>query len=125
MSYWNIELLQSGTTYVADGEINRPNDDLETKTISTTQKVQLANGGKGFMTPETKSYSEVFSMFFAETTAALRSKITTYIQNSDTVRITTHTGEIFTGKFVDMTRVWFTGIEPDSYDISVTFEPIN
>jgi hypothetical protein len=124
MSTWNISLWQSGSTYVSDGTIPRPNENLETTRLSTMQKVTLANGDNAFITPETKYIKQPFSMFFADTTSTFRTQIENYISNGDKVKITTHTGEIFTGKFLDMKRVWFVGVSPDEYDVNVTFEQV-
>ncbi len=117
----NISLLESGNTYTDDGTIPRPNQQLESKRSSTIQKVQVADGSNAYVTPETKFLRQPFTMFFADTTTAFRTKIENYITNGDTVRITTHNGETFTGKFVDMSRIWLTGVD-DEFDVQVTFE---
>jgi len=123
ISYWDIYTLNSdNVTYTLDGNIPRPNQDMETTSVSTRQKVALANGSSGFVSPETKSVKQPFTMYFADTTSALRSKIQGYIDSDDRVKIVTHTGEQFIGKFSDMKRVWLTGVEPDSYDIQITLE---
>jgi len=118
---WAIEVFESGSTYVSDGYIQRPNEDLQMSRVSTMQKVKLADGSNGFITPETKYIKEPLSMFFADVTSAFITQLEGYITDGDKVRITTHTGIIFTGRFISYTRVWFTGIE-ESYDINVTFE---
>ena len=122
ISYWDIYLWQSGDTYTNDGTVPRPNQDIETTIISTQSKVRLTNGSNAFISPETKRVKEMFSIFWAETTSALRTKIITYMENGDKVKIITHTAEEFIGRFVEMKRVWFTGMSPDSYDINVSFE---
>jgi len=126
ISYWNIYTLNSDNlTYTLDGTIPRPNENLETEVISTRQKIALANGSSAFVSPETKSVKQPFTMFFADTTSALRSQIQDYIDVDDRVKIITHTGEQFIGKFMNMKRVWLIGVEPDSYDIQVTLEWIS
>lgn len=124
MSSWNIEVWESGNTFTADGTIPRPNQNLETKVSSTTQKIKLADGSNGFVQLETKYVKESFNMFFANTTSEFRNKILTYMSNGDKVRITTHTPteEKFIGRFTDFARVWFVGTADDEYDISVSFE---
>jgi hypothetical protein len=123
MSNWTIYLWQSGNTYSLDGTIPRPNENLETQRTSTIQKVSMADGSDGFITPEIKYKKEPFQMFFAETTSAFRTQIENYIINGDKVKILTHTAEEFIGFFTSYKRVWFTGVAPDSYDISVAFQP--
>lgn len=118
---WTIEVEDSSGNWVNDGYIYRPNEDIETNITSTMTPFKLADGSYGFINPETKKVKESFNMFFANTTSDFRSQIEGYMENGDKVRITTHTSEIFIGKFTVMKRVWFTGIEPDSYDLQVTF----
>jgi len=120
MSTWTVKILDSTSTYVDDGTIPRPNQDLETQTTSNTQVIGLADGSTVLITPEIKKKVDPITMFFADTTSALRSKIESYMTNGDSVQIITHTGEIFTGMFISMKRVWFVGIA-DTYDIMVTF----
>lgn len=117
---WAVAILESGNTYTNDGYMFRPNQDIETKRISNLQIVKLADGSEGFLQPETKYYKDVISMFFASTTSTFRTKIEDYIANGEKIRITTHTGQMFYGYFIDMNRVWFAGIE-DTYDMVVTF----
>jgi hypothetical protein len=123
ISYWSIyKLASDNITYNLDGTIPRPNQDLETEFTSTRQKVALANGASAFVSPETKSVKQPFTMFFADTTAALRTQLQGYIDSDNTVKIVTHTAENLIGKFTSMKRVWLTGVEPDSYDVQVVLD---
>lgn len=122
MSTWITEIQLSGGGWYIDTSIPRPNSDLETDYISTQQKLKLANGSYGFITPETKRVKESITMFFANTTAIFRLQIENYMLNGDKIRITTHTGEVFIGRFISMKRVWFVGCSPDQYDINTVFE---
>jgi hypothetical protein len=121
MSYWDIYLENSLGTWDDDGTIPRPNDDLQTELTSTQQKIRLADGSNAFIQPEIKRVKEPITMFWADTSSSLRSKIETYMLNGDKVKIVTHTAEEFIGRFVGLKRVWFSGID-DSYDIQVNFE---
>lgn len=123
MSNWQIFVQTSNYGWASDDAIPRPNSDMETETNSTQQVVKLADGSTGFVLPEVGRSKEPFSMFFANTTTAFRSQIDTYINNGDKVKIETHTGEIFIGRFINWKRVWFSGIEPDLFDLNVTFMP--
>jgi len=124
MSNWSIYIQTSNLGWDADTAISRPNQDMETKIVSTTSKIRLADGSDAFVTPETYRTKEPFSMFWADTTSTLRTQLTTYIENGDIVKIVTHTSEEFIGRFTDMSRVWFSGID-DSYDVMVTFQQTN
>ena len=121
MSTWNIEYENSGGTWTLDTAINRPNADLELQRLSTEVEVKLANGDLAWVSPETKSNKTPITMFFAKTSSGFRTQIENYIINRDKLHITTHTGETFIGRFIDMKRVWFTGVEPDEFDMQVIF----
>lgn len=118
---WTIEYEGSSGAWLNDGNFPRPNQDLETEYISTQQKIKMADGRYGFVTPEIKRLRESFTMFFANTTSAFRSQIETYMYNGDKIRLTTHTSEVYIGRFISIKRVWFSGID-NEYDISVVFE---
>ena len=121
---WSVAVWESGNTYTPDDSFPRPNEDMETKRLSTISKIKLANGSNAFITPETKYTKESFSMFWADTTTVFRTQLEGYITNGDKIKITTHSGEEFIVKILDYIRVWFSGIE-DSYDIQVTMEQIS
>ena len=123
MSTWNLYTLESGDVWTIDTTMPRPNADLETILMSTQQKVKLADGSFGYITPEFKSSREMGSMTFIDTTSAFRTTIEGYINNGDIVKIETHTSDYFCGRFVNMSRVWLAGVD-DSYDITVGFERI-
>lgn len=122
MSTWNIYLRESGTTYTLDGTIPRPNMDMETRRLSNMSKIRLADGANAFVTPEHTYVKEPFEMVFIRASSTLRTRFEDYMINGDKIRIETHTGETFTGKIIDYKRIWLTGVEPDEYDLSVTFE---
>jgi len=120
---WITELENSSGVWILDTSLPRPNEDLETLYISTQQKIKLANGSNAFVTPEIKRVKEPITMTWINSTSVLRSQIETYMLNGDKLRITTHTGETFIGKFISMKRVWFAGMS-DTYDIQIVFERI-
>jgi len=122
LTYWDIYIEESADTWALDGQIPRPNANMENSRVSTQNKIKLANGDNAFVTPETKMNKEPFVMVFIDVTSAFREKIRNYMANGDKVKIITHTGEIFEGKFITMSRVWWTGVSPDEYDMQVTFE---
>lgn len=120
MSTWQIYTQTSNLGWEADTAINRPNQDMETKYTSTMTTVRLADGSTGYVTPETKRVSEPFTMFWADTSSAFRTQLENYILNGDTVKIVTHGSDTFIGKFTDMSRIWFSGLD-DTYDVQATF----
>jgi len=120
---WQVFVETSNYGWSYDGLINRPNEDLEYQFLSTQQTVKLADGSNAFVRPETKRIKEAFTMTFINTTSAFRTQIEIYMLNADKIKIITHTGEEFRGRIIDMRRVWFAGIEPDTYDIQISFMP--
>lgn len=124
MSTWAVSVQGSGSSWNSDGTIPRPNDSLETIISSNVQKLKLADGSNGFITPEVKSSKDAISLTFIDVDSTLRTKLNNYIFNGDNIRITTHTGETFTGKLVNVSRVWLCGVD-DSYDLKVTMERID
>jgi len=122
MNTWSIYYEDSNGDWIADTAIPRPNDDMSTNLLSTQQKVKLADGSNAFITPETKSEKETFDMFFANASSTFRTQITDYITSGTRVKIVTHNSETYIGYFLGMTRVWFAGISPDEFDITLTFQ---
>ena len=125
MSYWVIEVQYSNNSWHVDGQIPRPNENLELETISTETTVKLANGGEANVTPEVRSLKQPFNMTWIDASSSFRTQIANYIDNRETVRITTHLGETFIGRFTSIKRVWLTGVSPDQIDIQITFKRLN
>jgi hypothetical protein len=123
MSYWSVYVQGSALSWDWDYDLQRPNENLETQKLTNATRVKLADGSSGFYAPETKSYKEQFTMTFLAVDATVVTKIDAYIDANEKVKIVTHTGETFIGKFVSRSRVWLTGVSPDSYDIQVGFQP--
>ena len=119
---WTTELENSGGTWILDTALPRSQEDIERIYLSTQQKIKLADGSNAFVTPEIKRIKEPISFTWFQSTSALRTQIETYMLNGDKLRITTHTGETFIGRFISIQRVWLVGTEPDEYDNMVTFE---
>jgi len=120
---WTIYVLNSdGVTWDVDTSFPRPNQDLETQKVSNMQTIKLANGAEAFVLPEVRRTKEAFSMMWFQTTASFRNQIDSYINYGEKIKIVSHTGEIFIGRFLDYKRVWLTGASPDEYDIAVTFK---
>jgi hypothetical protein len=121
---WTIYTLNSdGVTWALETSFPRPNQDLETQKVSTMQTVKLANGDEAFVTPEVRRTKEAFSMMWFDTTATFRNQIDEYINFGESIKMITHTNEVFIGRLLDYKRVWLTGCSPDQYDIAVTFKP--
>lgn len=119
---WNIE-KKSGVSYVSDGTIYRPNENLSVDLTSTQTKIQLADGSNAFVIPEIAYNKDPlrFVWLSIEQSDTFRTKIENYIINSDYLRITTHLSETLIGKFTYIRRVWLTG-EADVYDLEAGFE---
>jgi len=118
---WTIEYEDSSGNWTLDTTLPRPNADLETTFMSTQQRITLANGSLAFIRPETRRVKEAISLFFARTSSTFRSQLENYMLNGDKVRITTHSDEIFIGRFISLKRVWFSGLS-DEYDVNAVLE---
>jgi len=121
-TYWNISYQESGGSWVADDTVPRPNASLARNTASNTQVIRLADGSKAFVSPEV--YSDkmqlVFSWYYDDGT--YKTKIETYIENNEMLKITNHLSEEITGKFLSLKATHLLGISPDTYDLDATFE---
>jgi hypothetical protein len=119
---WLIELW-NGTSFVSDGALYRPNANVELSSMSTQQKIALASGAKAFFTPETLYNTEdiVFEFLEIYPSDSFYNKITNYIEDHSYVRITTHLGETFTGRFLSIKRVWLVNVD-DTFDFQVLFQ---
>jgi hypothetical protein len=118
---WAIYIYEeSGGEYVFDYYMNRPNQNLETQENSTMQTVTLADGSRGFFTPETKYNKEPFQMYFANTSEELRTTLYSYLRNSYKIKIITHNSEVYIGKITNIQRVYFSG-RAEWYDLQVLF----
>jgi hypothetical protein len=119
---WNVESW-SGSAWVADGTIYRPNANTEIDFTSTQTKINLANGGKGFVTPEVPYENNDIILQFIEIypTDAFYTKVINYVQTQTCLRITTHLGEQITGKFFNVRRVWVLGVD-DVFDLEIIFQ---
>lgn len=122
---WSVSILQSGGSYLADGGIYRPNDNTSIDLTTTQLKVPLADGSNAFITSETKYQKEsiAFVWLQIDESDTFRSKIENYIKNQDYLKITTHLGEVYKGRFTYVRRIWLLGVE-DTYDLQAGFDQI-
>ncbi len=121
-STWTIEEW-NGSSWVSDGTIYRPNQNADITVTSNQKKMPLADGSNAYVLPEILYSKEPITFFYLEIpeTDTFRSKLENYVINQDYVRITTHLGETYTGRFLYAKRVWLTGTT-DTYDLEVSFE---
>lgn len=121
---WTVEYENTSGNWIADTSFYRPNQDLEEYRLSTQQKFKMADGSNGYVLPEYKYVIEPMAMVWYNTTSAFRSKLSGYINNGTKIRITTHTSEVYIGRFLEYRRTWFVG-RTDEYDIVCTFERLS
>jgi len=122
---WNIFTEGSGDLWDADGTIYRPNENLEIDITSTQVKKRLADGSNAFVNPETKSIKEPIEFIWLELTGTdynnLRAKIKAYVDAGTKVKITDHNSVDYIGRFLNIKRVWISGVE-DTEDLQSIFE---
>ena len=116
-NYWN------GNSWILDTPIIRPNADTSIDYISTQTKIMLADGSKGFMTPEILYNTEDITFQFLQIypTDYFYTQLINYVKNGTLLQITTHLNEVITGKFTSMTRIWLSGVD-DTFDFQVIFQ---
>lgn len=122
ISFWTVSYQASGGLWVTDGNLPRPNANLNYETISTQTKVQLSDGSNAYITPEVKYLKSpmIFSWYFDDGT--YKTKIENYMKNNEYLKITTHLGVDLIGKFIGLKASHLVGESPDSYDLEAIFE---
>jgi len=108
-------------------EISLPaiNANLVESDISTIQKLPTATGGRTRLIPQVHSNPEAIELLFMYQTG-LKARIEYYKDNAYKMRITMHTGRIFTGYFIRQNATWraWKGDE-QKYLLSVTFDVVS
>ena len=122
-TYWDIYYQESGGSWVSDGTIPRANDTLTYEYLSTQMPVQLADGSRAYITPETKYLKNPLVFLWYIDDGTYKTKIENYIINNEYIKIECHTGTDFIGRFTALKTTHLVGIE-DTYDLEATFEQI-
>ena len=105
-----------------DGTIYRPNDIFVISKVSTQTKTQRADGQNSYTVPATKYIDNnlTFVWYFDDDT--MRSKIETYIEDHQEIKIVAHNDVEYKGRFISITPNWLVGYELNKYDIQAVFE---
>ncbi len=116
-----ITQIKSGGSWIADGTIFRPNDNLSIPKTSTQNSMPLSDGSLAFISPSTKFIDDpmVFTWFWEDGTT--KSKVEAYIENQNDVKIIDHDSNEYIGRFVSIDSVQIVGEDPDVYDIKASF----
>lgn len=124
MAGWNIYVWNNSTlTWDSDGTIDRPNDTLSQDRLSNQQKILLADGSPAYVVPETYVDKQSITLVWFYKLIDLKSQIESYMNDHDYIKIETHVSGIqFIGRFIQFSPIWLTGISPDRWDITATFE---
>lgn len=123
MSNWTVFVQESGGDWPSGGTstVPRPNEDLDVGKTTTQVAVQLADGSLGFYTPETKSTKNDLQFVWVMKDEDFFDEINSYIDNHDYIKIVTHTGKEYIGRFGTATGKWLVGEEPDEFLMTVSF----
>ena len=115
----------NGSAWVAETALYRPNENIGIEKLSTSAKLRLADGSSAFFTPETKYNQEPITMQFLmiENSDTFWSRLEGYVTANTQLKITDHLGNIWTGFFASVRRVWIAGTD-NQYDLEATFEVI-
>jgi hypothetical protein len=124
MAAWTI-YKKIGTSWVEDGTIPRPNDDMDEDTVSNIQVISLYDGSEVVIMPEVPAVKGAFVMEFAYDDGTVRAKIQAYIDNGTQVKIVTHISAVeYIGFFLGVKPKWKVGESPDLWDVQAVFKPI-
>ena len=123
MSTWSLFVEESGGDFPsgATSVVPRPNEDLDVGKMSTQVAVQLADGSVGYITPETKSSKADLTFVWVMKDEDFLDEIEGYIDNHDYIKIITHTGKEYIGRFSSVVGRWLVGEDPDEFQITSTF----
>ena len=121
-SYWTVYVEESAGTWLADGQIPRPNADFIYDYTSTQSSYQLADGSRAFITPET-TYGKgpVSFVWYLDDDGSIKTKIENYLTNNEYLKIVTHTGTELIGRFINFKITHLLGLD-DTYDIEASFD---
>jgi len=118
---WNIFYEDSGGTWVADGTISPPNENLDIGRKTTKIEKKLVTGDIAHMTPEVKYVKEELVFRWLLDNGTIKTKIETYLQDQLHIKIIDSNADEYIGYFTNIRRVWISGTESDEYDIDATF----
>jgi len=119
---WSVYTRESGETWVVDGTIPAPNEDLSLPIISTQIKSKTADGDNLFITPSTKYVKEQMEFIWLGDDGTIKDTVSLYIQNGTHLKITDSNGNSYIGKFISIEPIWLVGISPDEYTVRAVFE---
>jgi len=118
---WAIESKATGS-WVSDGTIYRPNDDIDSNITSTQSKLRGADGSDIFVIPETKYVDVPFDFYWGYIDLTFKTKILNYVKNNTSLRITDHNSETYTGSFINLNPTWIAGTSENRYNLVATFQ---
>lgn len=125
---WSVELYQGSGTWLTQTAFANPNStEFSTEITSTAQLQTLFDGSLAITQPEvTYNYEPITLTWAVEKNTTLRNRIYNYIKSGSGIRLTTHTGEQFTGIFMKAPVLWRKS--PSSrqkYNLTVEFQQLN
>jgi len=122
MLTWAVSKYVSGS-WQADGTIPLPRGQSFSEVIaSSIQELDLADGSKAALIPETKSNKSAIKLFWHRAEVALKTKLETYIQAGTGLKVTTHvSGKIFEGYITNIESELIIGQSREQYHISIDF----
>ena len=121
MATWAVSKYT--TSWVSDGTIPSPRGQTFSEPISSTmEEMQLADGGKALIIPETKYLPETIKLYWHKANSVLKTKLETYLKDGRGLRLTTHvSGKVFEGYITKIDSEWMPGTLMEYYHISIDF----
>lgn len=122
---WAIYSKDTGS-WVSDGTIYRPNEDVPLSTKSTMTSVALVDGDEGYVIPVVKSLKQPINFKWNYMDTAFKTKLETYVDLATPLKIIDHNAVEYVGRFMNVDPQWLSGVVDDDgedvYNISATFK---
>ena len=123
MSTWNT-YYKSGVSWILDGNLAIPNDDLSTPIETTMEVIILEDGSEAVTIPETKYRKTDIEFIWTFDDRTIFDKIDAYVKTNKQIKIVTHlSGEEYIGYFLSIKPTWLVGYDA-KWGISAIFKPL-
>lgn len=122
---WTIYSKETGS-WVLDGTIYRPNEDVVLSINTTMTVVSLVDGDEAYILPTTKYIKQPINFKWDFVSVSFFNQLQTYIENATPLKIVDHNGINYVGRFMSFDPNWLSGEVGDDgldvYDISASFK---
>lgn len=119
---WYIDTYNGSTWTLQADYVYAPNANFSIGYTATQAKVNLADGGLGYINPEVEYQREDLTFQWLEIPLAdgMQTRVENHVKAQTILRITDSLGTQYTGTFVRVNRVWLSGTD-NTYDVEAVF----